>query len=93
MYTAEYLRNLKITNENERRENPIKYSVKRYTDSILNTALKGGSKYEISDIHESQIDIIIEKLREIFIDVNIEINEYYHPIMPLPQKSIIIRWT
>jgi hypothetical protein len=92
MYTTEYLRNLKVNNDNERKTDPLKFLIKRYTNSILNMATQGGKKYDITDIHESQIDIVIEKLREIFIDVNIEINEYHHPVMPLPQKSILITW-
>jgi hypothetical protein len=92
MYTAEYLQTLKSRTETERRDNPIQFTVNRYRDSILNQAMKGGKKYEIIDINETQIELVVEKLREIFIDVNIEINEYSNPVMEAIQKSIVIRW-
>jgi len=92
MYTAEYLRNLKTQSDNLRRENPIEFLVQRYRDTILNHALKGGKRYEIIDIHESKLEIMIQKLSEIFIDVKFEINEYSHPAMISIQKSIVISW-
>ena len=92
MYTAEYLRNLKINNDNLRRDNPIEFLVQRYRDTILNHALKGGKRYEIIDIHESRLELMIQKLQEIFIDVKFEINEYSHPAMISIQKSIVISW-
>jgi hypothetical protein len=94
MYTADYLRNLKAQTENERKENPLDFAAKKYRDGILACAKQGGKRYEIIDIHESHLEIIKLKLREIFIDINIkiDINEYNNPNMPLPQKSIIISW-
>ena len=92
MYTAEYLRNLKSKTEAERRDDPIQFLVNRYRDTILNHAIKGGKRYEIVDIHESRLEIVIEKLSQIFIDVKFEINEYSHPSMISIQKSIVISW-
>jgi hypothetical protein len=92
MYTADYLRNLKSKTENERKENPLEFKMKRYTEMILNTAMKGGHRYEIIDIHETQVPIVYEKLKEIFVDVEIEINEYYSPICPDKLKSIVLKW-
>ena len=92
MYTADYLRNLKAKTENERKENPLGIKMKRYTEMILNTAMKGGHRYEIIDIHETQVPIVYEKLKEIFVDVEIEINEYYSPVCPDNLKSIILKW-
>ncbi len=90
--TAEYLRNLKQQTEQEHRENPLGFKIKRYKDMILNTAMKGGRRYEIIDISESQVPIVHEKLKEIFVDLEIEINEYYSPVCPDKLKSIILKW-
>ncbi len=92
MYTAEYLRNLKSKTEAERRDNPLQFTVNKYRDSILYHALKGGKRYEIIDIHESNLAITIEKLKEIFIDVTFEIVEYSNPVMISIQKSLVISW-
>jgi len=92
MYTAEYLRNLKSKTEAERRDNPLQFTVNKYRDAILYHALKGGKRYEIIDIHESNLAITIEKLKEIFIDVTFEIVEYSNPVMISIQKSLVISW-
>jgi hypothetical protein len=92
MYTAEYLRNLKTKTEAERRDDPIQFLVNKYRDQILYHALKGGRRYEIIDIHESNLEITIQKLQEIFIDVGFEIVEYSNPVMISIQKSIVITW-
>jgi hypothetical protein len=90
--TAEYLRGLKLQTEKERRENPLDFKVKKYRDMILNTAMKGGHRYEIIDISEEQVPIVHEKLKEIFVDLEIEINEYFSPVCPDKLKSIILKW-
>lgn len=86
--TKEYLCNL----QKEYKTNPQKFLIERYKNMILECAKRGGHKFDIIDIHETNIQNVIEKLQEIFIDISFEIVEYSNPIMVTPQKMIRITW-
>lgn len=91
MITGEYLRNLKTQYEQQCKDDHIGMQVEKYKEAILYCARKGGKKYEIIDINETIIDIVYEKLKEIF-DTTIIKHEYANPIMPRIQHSILITW-
>ena len=88
---SDYLRGLKEENEKKWKEDFLGMTIKKYTDGILATALKGGQKYNIIDIHESLVDKVIEGLKKVF-DISIERHEYNNPIMIKPQITILISW-
>jgi len=90
--SAEYLRNYKSFYDNERKINPIGIAIARYKEMILSSARNGGKQFNITDVSDSELQLIKEKLKEIFTDVSMEIQDYSHPIMPKMQKRLNISW-
>ncbi len=88
---SEYLRGLKAEHEKKWKDDFVGMTIKKYTDGILATAIRGGKKYDIIDIHDSLVDRVIEGLKKVF-DISIERHEYNNPIMVKPQVSILISW-
>jgi hypothetical protein len=93
MATRLELQNMKREYENERRVDPEALFIRRYTEHIKQAAIHGRRYFDIIDINESKVDIVVERLQKLFPDVTITVSEYVNPVMTKPQKTIRIDWS